>query len=400
MNQNKISKLISLYETSLFEDVLPFWEKYSPDEVYGGLYNYLNRDGSLLSTDKSVWIICRQLWTYSCLYNNFDKKEQWLNTAKNCYDFIQRCCFDKDGRMFFQVTKEGAPLRKRRYWFTETFCALGFSEYATAAGSAEVLQQAKEVYDKALSYYENPESFEAKIIPETRALAGHVAPMLLFSTAQNLRSHDPENKPYYDTIIEKLYNTIFSLFVKKDRKVLLETVGADGKIIEDIAQCRIMNPGHAIEEAWFLLTEGEYREDDRLIHDALDIMEWSLEIGWDNKYGGIFYFTDMNGLPPSEIVWDNKYWWPHTEAVYGLLYAYYLTREKKYETWFDTVQEWTFEHFPDPEYGGWYGYLHRDGSILLPIKGSDWKSSFHTARMLMFCIKLLERMKNENNDPY
>ncbi|HNY92792.1 MAG TPA: hypothetical protein PKM23_14805, partial [bacterium] len=49
-------------------------------------------------------------------------------------------------------------------------------------------------------------------------------------------------------------------------------------------------------------------------------------------------------------------------------------------------------HFPDPEYSEWYGYLHRDGRVSMPLKGNHWKGFFHLPRMLWYCWKLLEEI--------
>ena len=47
-------------------------------------------------------------------------------------------------------------------------------------------------------------------------------------------------------------------------------------------------------------------------------------------------------------------------------------------------------HFADPEYGEWYGYLHRDGRVSTSLKGNLWKSFFHHPRMQWTCWQLLE----------
>ena len=87
------------------------------------------------------------------------------------------------------------------------------------------------------------------------------------------------------------------------------------------------------------------------------------ERGWDEEYGGLFYFRDLRGLPVQEYWHDMKFWWPHNEAIIATLLAWKLTGDAKYARWHRLVHDWSFQHFPDPEYGEWYGYLHRDGSV-------------------------------------
>ena len=109
-------------------------------------------------------------------------------------------------------------------------------------------------------------------------------------------------------------------------------------------------------------------------------------------YGGLYYFVDVKGKPLTMLEWDMKLWWPHTEALYALLLAHQITGEEKYLIWYEKVHEWSFNHFPDPIYGEWYGYLHRDGTISTTLKGSMWKGPFHLPRALLQGMKILENM--------
>lgn len=389
MNRKRIEELYKLYSSTLFNDIMPFWLKHSPDSEYGGYLTWLDRDGSIISTDKSVWIQGRGLWVYSKLCNEFGAKKEWLNAARSGYDFLTNHCFDNDGRMFFQVTREGKPLRKRRYTFSEAFAVIGCAEYAKATGNNDVLRKSKETYELLLDLYRNPERLPSKMYTETRKIKSHAMPMILLATTQAIR--DMDGDPSYDAVISSLIDEIFDDFVKPDKKVLLENVGPAGEYL-DIPQGRLINPGHAIETSWFLLEEGRMRNDNEIIRKALNILDWSLEWGWDKEYGGILYFLDVEGKPPEQLEWDMKLWWPHNEALYALLLAYYLTHDSKYEMWYEKVHEWTFNHFPDPQYGEWYGYLHRDGTVALPIKGSMWKGLFHVPRCFILCTKLLGKM--------
>ena len=394
MNEAKIKKLYELYSNTLFEDVVPFWLKHSLDKEYGGYLTWLDRDGSILSSDKSVWMQGRGVWTYAKLCNEFGKKDEWLNAARIGYEFLKKYCFDSDGRAFFQVTRDGKPLRKRRYLFSECFAVIACAEYAKATGDEEALSKAKSIYNLLMDYYKNPDKLSSKIYTETRGMKSHALPMILVAISQVIRQVD--DNPVYDEIIENLINEISGHFVKRDRKVLLENVGLKGEYV-DLPQGRCINPGHAIETSWFLMEEGRKRNDRSIINGALEILDWSLEWGWDKEYGGLLYFVDVEGKPPEQLEWDMKLWWPHTETLYALLLAYSLTGNSEYETWYDKVHDWTFSHFPDAQHGEWFGYLHRDGTVSQYIKGSMWKGPFHLPRLLILGTKLLETMLTNAN---
>ncbi len=60
------------------------------------------------------------------------------------------------------------------------------------------------------------------------------------------------------------------------------------------------------------------------------------------------------------------------------------------------IHDWVYQYFPDPEHGEWYGYLHRDGRISVPLKGNLWKGPFHIPRMQMMAWQILEEIKSGN----
>jgi N-acylglucosamine 2-epimerase len=120
------------------------------------------------------------------------------------------------------------------------------------------------------------------------------------------------------------------------------------------------------------------------------ILDWMWERGWDQREGGLLYFTDLRGRPVQEYWHDMKFWWPHCEAVIATLLAWRLTGEARYATWHRDVHNWSFRHFPDAEHGEWFGYLRRDGSVTQTAKGNHFKGPFHLPRMLWYCAQLLE----------
>jgi len=393
MDLNRMKKLQEYFYDELVNDTMPFWINHATDREYGGFTTFLDRKGEILSPDKPMWVMGRITWLLARLYNELEKREQWLELAKHGVDFIKKYGFDGDGRMFYAVTRDGRPLRKRRYLFTETFSVIALAEYARASGDLESLELAKKLMDLIQDHYRRPGRLEPKIIPETLQTRGHSMAMIRINTLQVLRDADPRG--LYDEQIDQAINDVFTYFVKPDKKALLETVGANGEYLGQIPEGRCVNPGHIIETAWFIMEEGRYRNDIGLIKKAVPLLDWALEIGWDSKYGGLFSFVDVEGKHPVQLEWDMKLWWPHNEAIYGTLLAYSLTNEKRYEDWFEKILDWSIQLFPDKEYGEWIGYLHRDGSMALDLKGNYFKGPFHIPRQQLYCHLLLKKMTDK-----
>ncbi len=390
MTSERKHHLLSTYRDGLLNDIVPFWTTHAVDREEGGFIVALNRDGSVLDTDKGMWQQGRFTWLLSTLYNTVEPKEEWLALAKHGIDFIDRHGFDDDGRMFFQVTRDGRPLRKRRYVFTEAFGAIAYAAYAKATGSDEAAQKAGELLRLVIRYNDTPGLIPPKVIPATREMQGIGAPMIAINLGQILR--DTIDDPVSNQLIDQSIENIQRYFMKPDLKVVMETVGPNGEIIDHF-DGRTLNPGHAIEAAWFILHEAKHRDHDAaLIEMGTQILDWMWERGWDQEHGGILYFRDLHNLPVQEYWQDMKFWWPQNEAIIATLLAYQLTGNSKYADCHRQIHDWTYAHFPDREHGEWFGYLHRDGRISSPLKGNLWKGPFHMPRMELVCWQLLEEI--------
>ena len=379
------------YREDLVQNIMPFWMKYGLDTENGGVYTCVDRNGELMDTTKSVWFQGRFAYTCCFAYNNIERRQEWLDAAKQTIDFIEAHCFDTDRHMFFEVTADGKPLRKRRYVFSESFAAIAMAEYSKATGDRTYAEKAMQIFREMRKRLTTPGLLEPKYLP-TVEMKGHSITMILINVANVLKQviDDPELDEQTDQSLESLINN----FAHPEFKALLETVGPNGEFIDSI-NGRLINPGHCIETSWFLMDVAERRGDKKLLEFALQILDWSWDWGWDEEFGGIINFRDCKGYPQQDYSQDMKFWWPQTEAIIANLYAYKLTGDEKYLKRHRQISEWTYAHFPDHEYGEWYGYLHRDGSVAQAAKGNIFKGPFHIPRMMirsfMLCNEILAK---------
>ena len=385
------AKYSEVYRNGLLEDTLPFWIRNCVDRKYGGFTFCLDRDGSVIDTDKGIWIHGRFIWLLSTLYTQVETREEWLELAKHGLDFLRKYGFDQDGRMFFMVTKDGRPVRKRRYIYSEAFAISALSAFSKASGEKKFQKEAETLFQFIQTLLNEPGLLPQKLIKETRKLKALAVPMILIVTAQILRENS-DNQDLYNQVIDNAMDEIERDFLKSEFKAVLETVGQNGEFFNHF-EGRMLCPGHAIEAAWFILNESKYRKHDQdLSKLGLQILDWMLEWGWDQEYGGILYYRDVKNLPVQEYWQDMKFWWPHNEAIIATLLAYRITGKEKYARWHQMIHEWAYKHFSDKEHGEWYGYLHRDGRISVPLKGNLWKGPFHLPRMQLNCWKILEEL--------
>ena len=380
------------YKADMLNNIMPFWLEHGLDKEYGGVYTCLTRSGQLMDSTKSVWFQGRFAFTCSFAYNNIEKRQEWLDAAKSTLDFIEKHCFDKDDRMYFEVAADGTPLRKRRYIFSESFAAIAMAEYSLATGDKTYAEKALKIFKDMRRFLSTPGLLEPKYMPTVKA-QGHSITMIMINVASRIKKviEDPE----LDEQINVSLHALKQYFIHPEFKALLETVGPNGEFI-DTMNGRTINPGHCIETSWFLMDVAMDRGGDKeLIDMALQIFNWSWDWGWDDQFGGIINFRDCKDFPAQDYSQDMKFWWPQTEAIIATLYAYKVTGDEKYLRMHKQISDWTYAHFPDVKFGEWFGYLHRDGSVAQPAKGNLFKGPFHIPRMMtkgyQLCREMLDK---------
>jgi N-acylglucosamine 2-epimerase len=386
-SKQELKDLRNFYRASLLEDTLPFWMPGIVDEEFGGYLSMRDRDGSLVDDDKSVWLQGRFAWMLATFCNTVEKKAEWLSAAKSGVEFLKAHCFDEDGQMFFLVTREGKPLRKRRYFYSEAFAVMAFAAYGKASGNEMWLEEARKLFAKSMDYVDGTASAGDPKWTDERKVKGIGVPMIFLQVAQVLVANggDELAERKIDGFIEEIRG-----FVKDDIKCVMEQIGIDGEVLDHI-DARTLNPGHAIEGAWFILDEAKRRGGDReLVNLGCRMLDYMWKRGWDDEYGGITYFKDVYDRPVQEYWHDMKFWWPQCEAIIATLLAYQLTGDEKYAGWHRMIHEYAHKAFHDEEHGEWFGYLHRDGRVSSLLKGNHFKGPFHLPRMQWYCWQLLE----------
>ncbi|GAB2770907.1 AGE family epimerase/isomerase [Rhabdobacter roseus] len=375
------------YRDALLNDVLPFWQKYSPDRAAGGYFTCLDRRGQVYDTDKFIWLQARQVWTFAMLYNRLEARPDWLELARHGADFLQRYGQAADGSWYFSLTRAGKPLVQPYNIFSDCFATMAFGQLSLATGSEAQAELAQSTFHQILARRHNPKGTWSKAVASTRPLKNFALPMILCNLALEIEHLlDPA---LVESTIDECIHEVMEVFYDPALGLIRENVTPDGQP-SDSFEGRLLNPGHAIEAMWFIMDLAERRHNRPLLHRAVDITLQTLDYAWDAEYGGLYYFLDAHGHPPQQLEWDQKLWWVHLETLISLAKGYQLTGRPECQAWFEKVHSYTWSHFPDPEQGEWYGYLNRRGEVLLPLKGGKWKGCYHVPRGLYQCWQVLE----------
>lgn len=382
--------LAQKYKSELLEKVIPFWLNHSKDEAFGGYFTCLDQTGKVFDTDKFVWLQAREVWMFSSLYNNVEQKQEWLEMALHGADFLKKNAKDADGNWYFSLNRQGEPLIQPYNIFSDCFACMAFGQLYKATGNPEHAEIAKQTFQNILKKSDNPKGKYNKAFPGTRPLKGFSLPMILCNLSLEIEHLlEPELvKETIDTVIHE----VMEVFYDEKTGLIFENVNPDGSF-SDSFEGRLLNPGHAIEAMWFIMDLADRLKNRDLMNKAVQIILKTLKYGWDEKYGGIFYFLDIKGFPPQQLEWDQKLWWVHIETLISLIKAYHFTGNEECLQWFEKVHNYTWSHFADPEFPEWFGYLNRQDEVLLPLKGGKWKGCFHVPRGLYQVWKTLEKLE-------
>lgn len=387
-DKSTLTTLRRRYEKELFEHVIPFWMRHSPDREHGGYFNCLDRDGKVFDTTKHVWLQGRQVWMFSKLYRTVEARPEWLDMANLGMEFLRKHAILDNGQVAFALTADGRPAAVQRKIFSACFLVLALSEFGRAADRPSLVKEAHTLLERIWHWIRNPAELGKPAQPGEPPSQSLAVPMILLNLMEELS--DGDNSIFAAEVDSCLREVLEH--VDRQARMVRETVAPDGSRIDSPAG-RLLNPGHAIEAGWFMMHWAKRLGREELVKDAVDVVRWSHALGWDKEQGGIFYFLDSAGFSPTQLEWNMKLWWPHCEALYAHLLNFSTTMDIQDWQSFLAVDDYAFSHFRDPEFGEWYGYLDRQGRVTHRFKGGPYKGCFHVPRALLLCWRLLRKLE-------
>jgi len=279
---------------------------------------------------------------------------------------------------------------------------MALAAYYRASGETWSRDLSKQTFENILARRNNPKGIYNKNIDVNRALLNHTFPMILINLINEIRDILDWPAQQVQEVITDNVNQVMTKFVDSKRKLVFENINPDGTHPLDIPEGRLINPGHAIESMGFILVQSIKDNNHKVCLEAIEALIAMLEFGWDKEYGGITYFMDSEGLPPTALEHNMKLWWPHAEALWALLKCIeYLLEQDKLKhkalintltVWYEKVHLYSFSHFSDHTLGEWYGYLDRQGNITHTFKGGPWKGCFHVPRCCLWSWQIADKI--------
>ncbi len=410
----------NFYKDLLQNNFFRFWNE-AVDRQNGGVFNCYNNAGTeLVSKNKYTWSQGRFVWIWSRLYSlsrsgtlSLDLNALQADLEK-AVGFLEKKVFMPNGNCVFLTDEKGnwiESIQGKGYdtsFYADCFVALGFSEYARVFKDRHYADLAFRVYRQTTDRIHR-KGLRSEPYPIPEGYKFHSVPMIMLNVSEELaltlgllddERHEEverESCDYMREVMEDFYNEAEGRIV--------EVVGP-GPASRNEVLCRHVNPGHAIEDMWFVMSLAKRKKRPDYIGRAATAVKSAIEAGWDTEFGGLFRFTDATGGQPKGAktgdpyetlildTWDSKLWWPHSEMLYTTLLSYALTKDREFASLYNMAHEYVFNTFPDKENdtGEWVQIRDRIGNPIEKVVALPVKDPYHIMRNIILIIELLEQI--------
>ena len=395
---------LEFYRKILYESILPFWEKYTFDEKYGGIFTCISNDGQqLISEDKYIWSQGRALWLLSRILRHSEISRERLERisalADKTAEFLMKNSRLDNGNCVFLTDREGNKKLSGDVYdlstYVDCFVILGVAEYAAYKADHRALGFSLDLYRHTKKRFEAGD-FRTDPDPTPSGYRAHGVTMIRTNTARTLADAAVHlSHPDADIISLDAYN--FAKYTldtfTDDNEILRELVYTDGTFDNESMIGRYVNPGHIIEDCWFMHEEWQKFGDFERYEKTKRVMKNALRLGWDSEYRGIRHFADPNEpmVRKTREDCDSRLWWVHSEALYSTLL--FGECDEEISAWYPRVKEYVFNTFPNTENdkGEWIQIRARDGRPENRVVALPVKDPYHIIRNLLYIIELLKK---------
>lgn len=369
----------------LFDDFLPFMDKYVIDHELGGFMCSVDHDGTQVAPVKRGWFEGRGIWVYSFLYNKVAREQKYLDVAAKSVNFIMKHRPSGDDLWPDSYEKDGTTNGKTDVrLYGDLFTALGLQEYSKATGDAQYWDMSKEIILKVMRLYDRPDY-------DTTGHRVQGVWMCLINTITNVLEH--RNDPELEKILDRSIDAILNYHYHPDFKLDNENLNHDFSRIPETERSAYL--GHAIETFWMIMHEAVRRKDKALFETAKERFRHHVEVGYDDVYGGVFY--NLVNVDEQKFILD-KLLWLQGEVLVGSLCVYEHTGEPWAKELYETMWAYVLENFPLKKYG--YPLWSEWGDRRVTFKPHVSRvEHFHHPRHLMLNMLALDRMIARKGKP-
>jgi mannose/cellobiose epimerase-like protein (N-acyl-D-glucosamine 2-epimerase family) len=382
------------YRKNLFEEFLPFMEKYVIDTQYGGFMCTVRPSGERVSTAKRTWYEGRGSWVYAFLYNNLAREQRYLDVAERSLSLLRRSA-PKDPDEFWPISlnRDGSPASPPdTEVYSDMFVAEGLAEYSKAVGDRKYWDEAREIVLKCARRYDHKDYHPS--IGATYLGAGATSfPgarvegvwMVFIRTIKQMLAMRPDDelKKLCDRSIDALLNHHLNPRFNLINELINHDLSRPTNEYEQLVYA-----GHAIETLWMVMDEARRRNDQALFDRTAILFRRHCEVARDRVYGGLF--RNLTNVDKNSWVMD-KTLFPHQEGLIGSM----LLIEEKSDPWalsfYHELAEYTRAKFPMRSVHSPLWQVIGDRQVT-PTPDMTRAENYHQPRFLMLNLLAIERM--------
>jgi N-acylglucosamine 2-epimerase len=302
MQPMSLRELADFYDDHLFRVLLPFWMREGIDREHGAFFTcFANAGDRLVSKNKYLWSQGRFLWMLGRFAWGFADRMgpkltgEVMAAARAGARFLMDHALLHNGNCAWVLDEQGAPILTDRKGNSievkngdrldlgvsaDHFLVYGLAEYARAADDRAAYQWALALFD---SIMERERTGEARRFPHDlpKGFRDHGGPMGTLELAQELADvaiffRDPAAFRLAEIARSSMRQTL-DVFVRPAEWTLLEYIRTDGSPAWDEMLGSTCNPGHSLEDAWFMMHFAARIGDRDAIRLAADVVRWMTE---------------------------------------------------------------------------------------------------------------------------
>lgn len=348
-----LEELREQYRYDLFDDYLPFVERFVVDRELGGFMCGVDRDGSRLSSEKNALWEGQGLWLFSFLYNRVSQDGNYLETGEKSLVFLRRNKPVGDDLWPDSFSRQGVPESKPDpRGLSDLAIAGGLSEFALASGDKRWHDLARETLRKVVRLYDRPDyaptfgqeylGAKAPLTPGARVQAVWMQ-LIDISSRMLEKGADPD----VEEILTRSTNAVMDFHYNPEFRLQNEILNHDlSRPANEYSQ--LVHTGNSIETLRIVLAEAVRTGNRALFETAAERFRRHTEAAWDTVFGGIY--PCLNHVTRNE--WDmTKLLRVQGEALTGALLVIEHTGADWARELFGRLYSFVRERFTMKQYG-------------------------------------------------
>ena len=396
-----LAGLYAQYQRDLFDDFLPFLERFVVDQECGGFLCAARPNGQRVSDEKRTWYEGRGIWVFAYLFNNITHDQRHLDIAAASIELLKRSKpNDPDQLRPKLLRRDGTPASPAdTEVYGDMFVAEGLAEFARATGDRTLWDEARDLVFKCVRHYDRPDHHPS--IGETYlgpgappfpgARIGGVWMVLIRTLTQMIDWRS-------DAALEALLNRSVTAFLDHHYNprfgLFNELICHDLSRPENEYE-RFVYAGHSIETLWMILCEARRRTDIALFDTVAAHFRRHCEVARDRVYGGLF----RNLIDVDQNIWTlDKTLFPHQEALIGSLLMIEETGDPWALEFHAELEIYTRMRFPMRSLNSPLWQLTGDRQVT-PTPDMVRVENYHHPRFLMLNLQTIERMIERKGKP-